>query len=266
MQYHFITGLPRSGSTLLAAILRQNPDFTSNIMSPVGRIITQLHEDLGPVNEAEIFLTDPIRKRMCQAIFNAYYADMNAKVAFDNNRRWATNADLLSKLYPDCKIICCVRNPVAIIDSLERLLRRNALTLSSLVNSSNTTVYSRVVQYLEPSGGLFGFAWAGLRDAFYGPQRDRLLFMNYDHLAQYPREMMDLLHEKLGYEHFKYDFNNIAALPKAREFDARLGTPGLHSVNSKVVYEPRSSILPPDIAARLPKPFWEVKEEVTPPK
>jgi sulfotransferase len=32
---HFISGLPRSGSTLLAALLRQNPRFTAGMSSPV---------------------------------------------------------------------------------------------------------------------------------------------------------------------------------------------------------------------------------------
>ena len=33
--YYFISGLPRSGSTLLSAILRQNPDFYADIASQV---------------------------------------------------------------------------------------------------------------------------------------------------------------------------------------------------------------------------------------
>ena len=32
---HFISGLPRSGSTLLAGILRQNPRFHAGMTSPV---------------------------------------------------------------------------------------------------------------------------------------------------------------------------------------------------------------------------------------
>ncbi|MEZ2280070.1 MAG: sulfotransferase [Microcoleus sp.] len=36
MRSHFISGLPRSGSTLLAALLRQNPRFHSAMTSPIG--------------------------------------------------------------------------------------------------------------------------------------------------------------------------------------------------------------------------------------
>ncbi|MBD9680249.1 sulfotransferase, partial [Pseudomonas sp. PDM18] len=34
--FHFISGLPRSGSTLLSAILLQNPRFHAGMSSPVG--------------------------------------------------------------------------------------------------------------------------------------------------------------------------------------------------------------------------------------
>ena len=39
---HFISGLPRSGSTLLAALLRQNPRFHSGMTSPVGSLYLAL--------------------------------------------------------------------------------------------------------------------------------------------------------------------------------------------------------------------------------
>jgi hypothetical protein len=40
--FHFISGLPRSGSTLLAAILRQNPAFHAAMTSPVGALYMAL--------------------------------------------------------------------------------------------------------------------------------------------------------------------------------------------------------------------------------
>ena len=37
--YYFISGLPRSGSTLLSAILKQNSEFYADIGSPLLRIV-----------------------------------------------------------------------------------------------------------------------------------------------------------------------------------------------------------------------------------
>jgi sulfotransferase len=41
---HFISELPRSGSTLLAALLRQNPRFHAAITSPIGNLMNRMLE------------------------------------------------------------------------------------------------------------------------------------------------------------------------------------------------------------------------------
>ena len=40
--FHFISGLPRAGSTLTAAILRQNPRFHAGMSSPVAVLFDHL--------------------------------------------------------------------------------------------------------------------------------------------------------------------------------------------------------------------------------
>ena len=47
---HFISGLPRSGSTLLAAILRQNPRFHAGMTSPVGAMYMALERSMSRQN------------------------------------------------------------------------------------------------------------------------------------------------------------------------------------------------------------------------
>jgi sulfotransferase len=45
-EYYFISGLPRSGSTLLSGILKQNPKFYADIASPVSGIISSTIDSL----------------------------------------------------------------------------------------------------------------------------------------------------------------------------------------------------------------------------
>ena len=53
---HFISGLPRSGSTLLAALLRQNPAVHANITSPVGSLVGAILKDMSQDNETSVFI------------------------------------------------------------------------------------------------------------------------------------------------------------------------------------------------------------------
>ena len=62
----------------------------------------------------------------------------------------------------------------------------------------------------------------------------------------------------LGLEPFDHDFEHVEPIPGAKEFDAKLGTPGLHDVAPVVAWRPRESILPPEIFNNYPQPFWRV--------
>ena len=55
-RYHFISGLPRSGSTLLAAILRQNPRFSADMSGPLAGLFNTLLTEMSGKNEFSVFI------------------------------------------------------------------------------------------------------------------------------------------------------------------------------------------------------------------
>lgn len=63
---HFISGLPRSGSTLLAGILRQNPGFHAAMSSPVAALMNALLEQTGAGSEFAPFFDESRRKDLCR--------------------------------------------------------------------------------------------------------------------------------------------------------------------------------------------------------
>ena len=66
---------------------------------------------------------------------------------------------------------------------------------------------------------------------------------------------MDAVYDFLGEPAFKHDFDNVEY--NEEEFDARLGTPGLHRVGKKVEARERLTILPPDLFRRYENDsFW----------
>ena len=66
---HFLSGLPRSGSTLLAAILRQNPALHANITSPLGSMVGALLADMSAGNETSVFIDDAQRTAVLRGLF-----------------------------------------------------------------------------------------------------------------------------------------------------------------------------------------------------
>lgn len=258
MRYHFLTGLPRSGTTLLASILRQNPKFEASIMTPLGHAFTSTLTALGPDNEASQYLTGRRRLGMMHGLVDGLYCDEHpdVEVVFDNNRRWTANIASLSALYPDCKLLCCVRDPRAIVDSFERLFQASPLDMSLIYGGhANTTVYDRVAELLK-SNSVLGYSLNALRSAFYGPEKRRLLLVEYDDLCRFPAAVIRDIYTAINEPQFAHQFDNIQPIPGATEFDVKLHTPHLHDLKPEVVYEERQTILPPDVFNALPTPFW----------
>ena len=256
---HFISGLPRSGSTLLAALLRQNPRFSAGMSSPVHALFRAMLNETSARNEGAVFIDNDIRKRLLAAVFEAYYAEAAPEtVIFDTNRGWTTKLSALVELFPDAKMICCVRNPAWILDSIESLIRRNAYELSGIFNyDSGGTVYSRV-EGLVSGNGMFGFAFNALRESVYGLHSDRLLIVRYESLTGNPLGTLAAIYAFIGEGLYSHNPKAIEPCYDMIEFDQRLGTPGLHDVGRSVKARERTTILPPDLFTRYEREaFWE---------
>ncbi len=252
---HFISGLPRSGSTLFSGILTQNPRFYANMSSPVGSLVNSLLEQIGAGSEFYSFFNEEKRKRMYEAVFKAYYEDQEGKdIIFDTNRMWSSRLHQLVEIFGDFKMICLVRNPAWIMDSFEQIYRKNPFNYSKMFAAANRqTVYSRCESMIN--GGIVGAAWASLKEAYYGEYSERLLLVDYDILAQFPKKTISLIYEFLDEEKYEHDFENVEF--SHDEFDYTLGVKGLHAVKRKVEFKQRRSILPPDLFKKYAEmSFW----------
>lgn len=255
--YHFISGLPRSGSTLLAAILRQNPHFHAGMTSPVGSFFNAVLAQVSAGSEFASTVNVEQRRAILQGLFASYYQSESDKtVIFDTNRQWTTKLPMLLDLFPGAKIIACVRNVAWIMDSVERLYRANPYENTRLFggNMQRSTVYSRL-EGLAQHDQLVGYAWSALREAFYGEQAASLLVLDYDLLAQMPQRVLPLIYQFLGEQPFEHDFDNVEY--DAPDFDLGLGITGLHRVRPKVAFQPRRTIIPPDLFEKFTQlSFW----------
>jgi sulfotransferase len=254
---HFISGLPRSGSTLLAAILRQNPRFHAAMTSPVGQLFNVMLNAMGANNETALFIDEAQKKELLASLFECYYRPHQDKaVVLDTNRLWCARLPALLSLFPDAKVVCCVRSVAWIMDSIERLVRQNAFEPSRLFATADerATVFSRV-EALAHRDRMVGFAWSALKEAYYGEHGRSLLILEYDILAQRPAETVRLLYEFLGEPAFAHDFAAVEYAEPA--FDAQLSTPGLRTVEREVAFTPRRTILPPDLFQKYAAlSFW----------
>lgn len=266
---HFISGLPRSGSTLLAALLSQNPTFHASISSPLAHIVNSAWAAMGPQNEAIDFIGDVERFDILKGIVEQYYCARAAETVFDSSRLWAAKTALLMRLYPDAKMICPVRCVSWILDSIECLIRKDFLSPTRLFNGDTGLNVNARCNALVGGQGMIGMAYNNLREACYGEFSRRVMLIRYESLIADPFAALaavynfcDLPGSILPTDSAPgHDFENVAFPPHTaaaiEAFDRRLNAPGLHRVRGKVEKQERDTVLPPDLfQSHLPSDFW----------
>jgi sulfotransferase len=253
IKIHFISGLPRSGSTLLSAVLRQNPAFQAGTLSP----LVALFAAMLPVMSTGEFgsrFTDQQREDVLRGLFHSYHGKRSEadRVIFDSNRLWTTVVPLLSRLFPQALVICCVRDMGEVLGSLLRAQSSLPLRQPQFGAAIGETLEERAAKWLRVDG-LVGGPWHGLRQAWFGPCKQRLALVEYSALTSNPRGTVERLYRELGEAPFTHDFENLSFEDAA--LDEAIGSPGLHRVRGPVRAAERYPIPALGILKEFPN-FW----------
>lgn len=242
-QYHFISGLPRSGSTLLSSILLQNPRFHASITDPVATFHRGVIETLGAETGMKSEVPIERRRNILRGITNSYYQDVDKPVIFNTNRGWTRLTPQIKDLYPNSKMIVCVRDLNWVLDSFECAHRKNPLVTNTVSGNHSHSVYERADALMDAKG-VVGFAFEGIKQAITSNEKDMLMLVEYNDLCRNPENVMKGIYGFIGEEYYDHDFNNVERSWDG--YDMEIGIP-LHKVAKKIEYKPRNFILPPDI-------------------
>ncbi len=247
-KYNFIVGLPRSGSTMLAALLNQNPTFYASGTSAAQIIFQLLYTQFSGLSELAALLDDDQRREVLHAVVDAVHHKRGERhVVFDTNRRWLLRTEQLVALYPLCRFIVTVRDPAKVVSSLEKSRRALTFRQSKLFDADSTL--AQRVSRLMSDDGIVGGALNLVQDALSGPLSERMLVVDYDRLLDKPAETMALIYKFLREPAFEHDFQNFSfELPR---LDAFLNTPGLHAIQGPLRPATKEMLLPPAMASKL---------------
>lgn len=127
---YFLGGLPRSGNTLLAALLNQHPDIYCSPLSPLLQAIGSM-EDVRNSEEAKIVDFESNISNGIKAYVSEFYKDCNKPVVIDRYKGWGTKQSifLLYKYVTDKpKVIFTVRDIPSILSSFINILGQEPTT------------------------------------------------------------------------------------------------------------------------------------------
>lgn len=209
---HFISGLPRSGSTLLCNILAQNPEIhttpTSGCHDVLFGIRNQWHSLIEHQASTDLS-AQKNQQRVMNAVLNTYH-DTDKPVVIDKGRGWLSLLEMAEyTLGRKAKVIVPVRSINQILSSFEKLHRKSSETHQDNGEYfSQQTVEGRVQTILQPNNTL-GLAYNRLRDVIQRGLADRLLLVEFDDLTYSPQKTLEYIYDFLGMDNFKHDFNNV---------------------------------------------------------
>lgn len=234
--YHFISGLPRSGSTLLANILAQNPRFHTTSTSGIMDVMFGVRNQWDKLVEFQATPNEEGKKRVIKGILENFYSDVEKPVVFDKCRGWLSLIEMAEwALDKKVKILVPVRDIRDVLASFEKLYRKTSTSTQANQEAQNyfkfQTVEGRCETWMQADQPV-GLAYNRIKDVLQRGFKDRLLFVRFEDLTSKPKETLEEIYTFLGEEPFVHNFDAVEQV--TWENDEVHGIKGLHDIRQKV--------------------------------
>jgi len=214
--YYFLAGLPRSGNTLLSALLNQNTNIYSTSISPVSALMWNFEKEAYNMENLGRNIENKINvNAFLSSFMDNYYKKIEKPIIIDREKSWGTPANLkIIKKYitPTPKIIFTVRDVLEILASLIRL-DFNSLKGEYFNQQHYMSNYrfekDLTAEYIMEINGEMGKTLLSLASAFYPENKGMFHIVEYNDLVFNPDQTMAKIYDFLEIPHYKHNFNKI---------------------------------------------------------
>lgn len=232
----FLSGLPRSGSTLLGSLMGQNPDFTVTPTSPFLDLLCFTDQAFSSLDQKYTYDKKTISDNVYKGIVGSYYQHVKTKYILDKHRGHPKNV-IPIKMYicPNPKILCSVRPISEVICSYIKLIENNQQSDNFIdnhlrkknvpINTANraSCLWQEYIQDAYQSMML------GIKN-----HRDNIHIVEYDKLVVDPRKTISKIYSFLGVQQFDGHFFENIYNHCSEEKDAAWGLENLHRIRPEV--------------------------------
>jgi sulfotransferase len=231
-QYYFLAGLPRSGSTVLSAILNQNPQV---YVTPTSRLMEQLISCREIFHKLPSVIANPNPQQVtnvCRQICNSMWDFRQENIIIDKNRGWGKNINALNVLFEQPpKVIATRRDLPSIMASWLTLLKNDNNHIKSYFIKNN-------IEYTDEN--IMKELWFNMvKDCMESLQQckidcgENLLIIDYDNLVNSPNIEIEKITKFLNLPNHNYDYNNIQSDTNDDDLSA-WGINNLHKIRSSL--------------------------------
>ena len=242
-----VTGLPRSGSTLLCQMLAQHPEIDcEGYSSPLCNLLLGIRR---MVSDDQFFLAQ-LDQHFDQSYANlggamrgflgGWHRDTGKKVVVDKNRAWLHAIEMLLHIAPEAKLIVCVRELGQIYGSIEAQHQKTIL-IDFIDHLADYDRFGRA-DMLFAKDKAIGAPLISIHAAEDLPPhvRQRLYFLRFEDLVERPVQCMSHIHAWLGLAPHEIDPDKLVA--GAHESDSHYRMKYVHKQSTRVITPGRHEI------------------------
>lgn len=234
-KFVFLSGLPRTGSTVLGTLLSQHPDLHTTSTSVVRNLMSKVFDlHLGQSLYFDRFDDASPMWGILRGILNGAYEHCSEPVIVDKDRGWAEHIEITEKvLRYSPKIVSPVRSIPDILASF--VLIANKIGSTSKIHEEvieagrevNSWSLTRVIweKYVYEDWRNFKAGYESHPQCFH--------LIEYDDLVNHSEESLEKVLRFFGVFSTKFETEHLRN--PHPENDAIYGLPGLHQVQPKLV-------------------------------
>ena len=207
-KYYFLVNLPRSGNTLFASIMNQNPDVAVTAYSPVGDFMRVIAE-ASSWQIVRHFPDVQSHENIIRGIIPNYYSHWKQGHIIDRHA-WGRKAmiDLIKKYNTnETKIIVLVRDMAEVIASFIRIA--NTTSDNFIKRFGNI---EQQFEQLVARDGQIDIALDSIRTLLEPENKEIAHFIEYNDLVKDPKKEIDGVYDFLDIPKFNHRYTNLEQL------------------------------------------------------
>jgi sulfotransferase len=238
--YFFMAGLPRSGSTLLSAILNQNPDIYVTPSADISFSILSIYETSKSSESHNAGFTPESYKEIIKSIPDMFYQHIDKPYIIDKNRSWGTPETFeVAELFTGkVKIICPVRPILEILASFVSLADKNPDNFIDKLATEYPVSQFRPINdarcdALMAANHQIEKQILSLASSLKPEHQDKFHFVAYADLVSKPERVIEAIYDFLEIPKFQHQFDDIEQ-PLVSNEAIQNGMPDMHTIRPKM--------------------------------
>lgn len=231
-QFVMMSGIPRSGSSVLGSLLNQHPLIHSSTTSPVIDLIEIIDNNWNNISAAYVNRHPDQYGNIINGMIAGAYHHIDKPVIIDKNRLWPRHGKLMiNALGSKPKIICTARSIPEILSSYILLINKNSDKITfvdqDLIDNNlaiNNKNRCRILweKYIN-------HPYTSFRMGYNSFDID-MCIVEYNDIVNNSQYTMNRICEFIGIETYQVDINNMQSMLENDDYHGGLN--GLHDVRS----------------------------------